>query len=730
MRAEHKCVGAIQCVLCGLFAWQHRTREGRKQERIGRKQVRSDNGHRARTKARELTTFIGIDGEGVTRPDGTHDYVLLTVGKESLRHTGPGRLTWKEIFPFLWECFEEDPHAAYVGYYLGYDFAQWLRTLTLSRAESLFTAQGKARRARVKSGGNRVPFPVHVGTESDPYQWEIDILMMRRFKIRPGVGTEANPHAKKNNHPWMYICDAGAFFQQSFLKTLKEFSQSNPEIVSPDEYETIRIGKEKRATAELDDEMVRYNLLECELLSRIMPLLNDGFKSKDIVLRREKWFGPGQAAQAWMKNIKAPTTQDFKERTPAWARKIGALTYFGGWFEIFLHGLVPGTSYEYDINSAYPEQIAELPCLKCGTWTQGTTPHWDEVLHAAKDMRLMAVHALVQGSDPRIGAMLHRDRHGCVSRPNQTQGWYWLHELQAAIRAGVVRRVKPIEWIAYDGCSCSPPFVEMRDLYNERLKVGKKTARGKTYKLVYNSSYGKMAQSTGQPVFANGIYASLITCGCRTKILEAIATHPRKTQDVVMIATDGIYFRSPHPSLTLDPNELGKWDVKKKENMTLFMPGLYWDDESREALRQDKHVALKSRGVPGKNMARKILEADDQFACLPDGPVKKWPTVPLAIDFSMVTPSQALDRGKWHTCGTVSSTEIRTITANPVKKRCNGRRANGIVTSEPYMLAQEGLFSVAYDHRFGDELESEKLHDPGATPDGDAFILAREELLK
>jgi hypothetical protein len=711
-RAEHKSVGAIKCVQCGLWAWQHRTREGRVQVRTD-PLTRARTRNQTRTKARELTTFIGVDGEGVTREDGTHDYVLLTVGRESLRHTGPGRLTWQEIFPFLWECFEQDPHAAYVGYYLGYDFTQWLRTLSLSRGEALFSTQGRARRARKKSGGNHMPFPVHVGTEDDPYQWEIDILGMRRFKIRPGVGTSFNPNVV-NRHPWMYVCDVGAYFQQSFLKTLREFSESNPEIVTPTEYETIRVGKEKRASAQLDDEMERYNLLECELLSRIMPLLNEGFKSKKIVLRREKWFGPGQAAQAWMKSIGAPTTQDFVENVPPWARDVGALTYFGGWFEIFEHGLVPGPTYEHDINSAYPEQIANLPCLKCGTWTRGKTPHWDEVLRVAKDKRLVAVHALVEGSDPRIGAMLHRDRLGRVLRPSRTFGWFW----------------QPEAWIAYDGCSCPRPFPfrEMRDLYNERLKVGKKTARGKSYKLVYNSSYGKMAQSQGHPTYANGIYASLITCGCRTMILDAIATHPQKTNAVVMVATDGIYFKSPHPTLPLDPNELGKWDTKTKQNMLLFMPGLYWDDDAREKLRQEKDVSLKSRGVPGKNMARKILEADELFAQIPEGPVKKWPTVPLAIDFSMVTPSQAIDRGKWDTCGTVSSKEIRTITANPVTKRCNGRKINGVIVSEPYTAAESGHYSEPYDKRFGDELENRDMLEPGASPDGDAFDLVREEL--
>src|SRR5690606_895113 len=107
--------------------------------------------------------------------------------------------------------------------------------------------------------------------------------------------------------------------------------------------------------------------------------------------------------------------------------------------------------------------------------------------------------------------------------------------------------------------------------------VGKNSSHGKAYKLIYNSAYGKMAQSIGNPKYSNPIYASLITTGCRTMITHAIATHPKKTKDLLMVATDGVYFRSPHPSLEIDKSRLGAWDESIKRNLTLFMPGIYWD---------------------------------------------------------------------------------------------------------------------------------------------------------
>jgi len=798
-RAEHKHSGNIiaPCLKCGLPAWQHRTREtrvqtGRIDTRRGRKRVdtrrnRKRDSNHARDERRELKTFIGLDGEGVTRPDGTHDYVLLTIGKESLVHRGPGRLTWREIFPFLYECFQKDPHAAYVGYFLGYDFTQWIRTLSQNRAESLWTPHGIARRKRGKSGPNPTPFPVYVGDDENPYQWEIDTLGMRRFKIRKGLGKWSSAESP-NDAKWMHICDAGSFFQQSFLKTLRDFRtvivkdddielreyleelnipvvDGKAQLVKDEEYQRVEEGKKKRATAELDDDMIAYNLLECDLLGRIMPLLHIGFHQMGIDLSREKWFGPGQAAQAWMTNIGAPTAEafshPFKSRgeeekcshkvreklrcdrleemhAPSWAREIGRLTYFGGWFEIFCHGLVPGPSYEYDINSAYPEQIAKLPCLLHGKWERGKAKAWRDI---PQGRTLCAVKGDCIGRDPRVGSMMHRAKDCSVLRPQLTHGWYWLHELEAAKRAGVLAEFIPQEWISYEGCDHPPPFSAMKSLYEERLKVGKETPRGKSFKLVYNSSYGKTAQSVGSPKFANGIYASLITCGCRTTVLNAIETHPTGTRDLLMVATDGAYFRTPHPKLEISKTELGKWGSQhkkdctnpscpgcdSKQNLFLLMPGLYWDDKARESLQEGKDVALKSRGVPGRDMARKILEADELFSKFKPG--DPWPKIELSIAFGMVTVGQAVDRGKWDTCGTTFSNAKRLISMNPEKKRRACWQDGDVIRSDPYQYAPKSDYaSLPYDRRFGDELKADKELLGDMTPEGLAGDLMIEEL--
>lgn len=673
--------------------------------------------NRTRTTRRELTTFIGVDGEGVTREDGTHDYVLLSVGDQSLYRKDGKHLHWREIFAFLYEQFEKEPQAAFVGFYLNYDFTQWFRTLPESRARMLLTSEGIAKRARRTSGGNPTPFPVHVGE----WEWEIDILGSKRFKLRPGTGFPPNTPGLKNTNKWMSVCDTGAFFQMSFLSVLHG---ERGKLVSEEEYAVIEEGKSHRATATFDKAMIRYNLLENDALGRVMGQLNDGFKRIGIDLRKEQWFGPGQTAQAWMKKIGAPTGEEIRNAVPHWAREAGRQSYFGGWFEIFAHGLIPGTSYEYDINSAYPYMISQLPCLEHGKWSKGNAT---ELGSASEKYRL--VYGTVQGSNKYVGAMPHRTPKGRVLRPLKTKGWYWEHEVIAAKNAGMVDTIDIEKYVAYEPCECLPPFREIADLYLERINAGKNTPHGKAYKLIYNSAYGKMAQSIGNPTFANPIYASLITSGCRTMILNAISSHPNGLHDLLMVATDGVYFRSPHPTLALSDETLGSWDGKEKENLTLFMPGIYWDDATRRNIRDGKNPKLKSRGISAGDLAKCIDELDVQFKDLSNF-APEWPSMELDVKFNMVTAVQALARGKWETCGKITTDSKRTIDSNPVTKRAHTildwNDAEQIMRSYAW-THQEPIESTPYDKLFGDELRAFQLEEI-ETPDGSVTTVVAEML--
>jgi hypothetical protein len=501
----------------------------------------------------------------------------------------------------------------------------------------------------------------------------------------------------------MVICDTGSFFQKRFIDVIQSHVGT---LITQEEFNTILEGKTRRSVARLDEDMKRYNSLENDILSRVMGQLNRGFSDVGIKLRADQWFGPGQAAQRWLNNIEAPTSQEVYETIPEYAAEKAQATYYGGWFEIFRHGIIPGKTYEYDINSAYPYAIANLPCLLHGEWSRGA----DSPSGNGMSMLL----ATVRGSNLRIGTLPHRTPKGAIMRPHETRGWYWQHEIIAAIAAGIIDTVDVDEYIEYVPCDCPKPFRSIAELYQERLKVGKNTPSGMAYKLVYNSSYGKMAQSVGKPKYANSVYASLITAACRTMILEAIASHPRGTEGVLMVATDGVYFDSPHPGLELDKERLGAWDESVKENMCLFMPGVYWDDKSRKALREGKEVKVKSRGVSARDLSLCISAIDDQFKNMSDG--GEWPSIDIPINFNMTSAKLALARGKWHTAGNVIFDGVKALSSNPQSKRDpQVFRENGILTSKPYQRGAQ-LDTTPYDKMFAQV--SHELDGWEITPDG------------
>lgn len=679
--------------------------------------------HKPRTDSRAVheIRFIGIDGEGASRPNGDHDYVLLSAtGVEPLHRDG-ARLTTGEIFEWLYfQVFEPNQDAAFVGYFLGYDWSQIFRDLTEHAARMLLTTAGIAARQRTIRPG-LPPFPVQWRS------WEFDSLGLRRIKLRPRP-PKPPPGKKPVEVPWMYICDASAYFQTSFLRAINPAGylacgQEPP--VSAAEYALIAEGKGRRGSETFGPEMIAYNEAELAALPRIVKPLNEAFVRMGVRLKRNQWFGPGQAAQAWLTNINCPSGAEIRETVPADFRDAARRSYYGGWFEIFWHGPYPGTLWEYDINSAYPATMATLPCLLHGRYSAG---EGEPPVPGPRD--LLLVHAHLCGSDSRLGTMMHRRRDGQIMRPWQTRGWYWLHELKAAEAAGLIDTMEFESWHGYEPCACLPPVAAIEGLYQQRVELGetmKNSAFGVALKLVYNSCYGKFAQSVGNPKFANPVYASLITSGCRVRILDAIASHPLRSRGVAMIATDGVYFTSPHPALELDKTRLGAWSMSERTGMTLFKPGVYWDDKTRVSLASGD-ARLKSRGIDARLLARHIGELDEQWSALA-ADRGSWPRLSMPVSFALVSPKQALARGKWHLCGAVIQDARVVQSADPAQKRRTRRPAVG--WSAPHMGEFEaGMFildSSPYQGAMGEESGEDR--EIGVSPDG-GIISTLQQMFK
>lgn len=665
------------------------------------------NARKIKTELHEVE-FICVDGEG-SGNGKDHKYVLLGCGDQYV--TWPNGVTdITEIFSFLYEEFLLNPDAVFCGFFLSYDYNMWLKLLPRERAAILLTEKGKAKRKRKNNGHHLPPFPVEYKG------WEFDMLAYKRFKLRPkGAGSK-----------WMYICDTGPFFQQSLLKVIDPAKWAGNPVVSAAEYELLKEGKGKRDHAKLDADMIRYNKLENDVLARVLTRLNEGFVAAGVRLDKRQWFGPGQAAQEWMRiDNKLDHATDSIRAYPTELYNAIRGTYYGGWFEIPCHGIIPGTVHEYDINSAYPHAITKLPCC-CGKWKHtGYKP-------GRKHGTLAACKVSVTGNSPVFGPLPYRCPDGRILRPLETTGWYWQHEIDAARHAGLIKEVCYLDSWTYVPCNHKNPLRGLAGLYDARLRVGKDTPSGKAYKLLYNSVYGKLAQSVGDPRYGNALYASLITSFCRTKILEAIASHPDKAEACVMVATDAVYLTSDHPGLTVS-NKLGDWSHEEHQGLTLFKPGVYWDDESRERIANNEDVAFKARGISARAFAGSISKVDAMFKAWDDWPLV-WPEVKFQSGFSQVSITQAL---RWSetkpgmykaVAGLVSDNKTLTQSADPVTKRDSlslWKDEHGIWRTKPWRHKMWPE-SAPYEGQFGYTEESE--FGEYATPDGPVLMGFRNAL--
>ncbi len=218
-------------------------------------------------------------------------------------------------------------------------------------------------------------------------------------------------------------------------------------------------------------------------------------------------------------------------------------------------------------------------------------------------------------------------------------------------------------------------------------------------------------------------------------ILDAIATHPQGTKAVTMVATDGVYFTSPHPGLP-QSNKIGDWEEAEHGKLTQFKPGVYWNDETRKRIADGKDPVFKARGTNAKAFGQRIADIDAKFAGwngrYPQSE-DEWPAETFPIGFSMVTALQALQWGKWFLAGRVSSDDENQQMSCPDRavfgKRGPGYFDAGLYRSTPpkTRIMPDGMWEWSIPYKKGMAV-SETTLESGISPDGTPKLLAAEML--
>lgn len=370
------------------------------------------------------------------------------------------------------------------------------------------------------------------------------------------------------------IYDVLGFFQASFLTACKEYlGEDHPSL------KLIAEGKAARGEFTWKDInfMVMYNDMELELLVEMMGILRRDLASVDIY--PSQWHGPGAIANQVMKKWNIPICRDIPEEVSHAAQ----YAYAGGRFELFKLGYYKGRVYEYDIRSAYPSVIAQLPDLSKGTWeyVKSWEPECFGIWHIS--------YVSPRGNQSTIPEPLFcRSKSGTISFPHKVRGWYWSPEA-SLVDASYIEG----GWVFRPSEDCRKPFQFVEDVYKQRAEYKKPpyNPAERALKLILNSLYGKLCQLIGgaedkPPRWHQLEWAGWITSATRAKIYKAILLSPN---DIIATETDALFTTNPLP--LEEGTELGQWERKEFSEIAYLQSGFYY------AVDENEEILCKYRGM-------------------------------------------------------------------------------------------------------------------------------------
>lgn len=618
---------------------RYRSEEYKKRERERWNQRAPQRGRWSRRKP-----FIGVDGEGGTIK-GRHEYLLLRVG-EHLLHKANKPLRTIDIFAWLTSLPKE---GIYVGFGFDYDVTMILRDLPPDILNSLFDRESR------KASNGKSYHPVKYAG------FVFDYLPRKHFRVARIV--------EGSKLSWFTVHDTIGFYQSSFVQALEAWN-----IGTEKERESLRRMKAKRKDfTEATAEEILYNHREVILLAELLEALRTA--TMDAGYSIQSYEGAGCLAQAMLTKHKAPLRIDLS----ADLEKAARAAYYGGRFEISKIGLVTDV-HEYDLASAYPWAMSTLPCLEHGTWVNEYQP--------GNPMQVLHVSWAV---DParQWGPYPFRDPDGTILYPATGSGWYWYPEVAEEDMWKQGNEIMDA-WSFVSRCD-HKPFTWIPNVYRERQRLGK-SAKGKVLKLGMNSLYGKQAQSVGTPRFASPIYAGYITSMVRAVMANVIRRYPN---DVVMIATDGIYLtrkmagqRGRKIVENGEPAPLGCWEHQKFADMFLVKPGIYFTSDGAK---------VKTRGVPRWQLDEKREELQ-----------RAWETDGLAGTVGIervqfIGARMAMAQGNPEKLGQWIPTTVNLSYDSNLSKRAFSNDGSS------RLWARHGQESAPYKRTFGQEIAEQLL---------------------
>jgi hypothetical protein len=493
-------------------------------------------------------------------------------------------------------------------------------------------------------------------------------VVWRGFRIRH-VPSKRFTVTRLRDGRSMTIWDVSGWVQCSLVKLCDDW-----QLGTGAERAYIALMKARRSdlSGETEEALVRYTTLECALLSEWMQINLELHKRLNIKLKSYSGAGSTAAALLQRQGFLPPDVPDYVQEAAEQA-------FFGGRSETSVIGPIEGTLYQYDINSAYPSALAELPDLHNARWFR--TSKWDPHLFGFWRVRWQLPKHSCWGLFPVRGARLPTGRRSVsLLYPIEGEGVYCTDEVAAAMEF-CPKYLEIVEGIVTE--SRGKPFAWIKELAAERLRYKRdKAPEAFVLKVALNSLYGKLAQHSGMHPLQSISYAAAITARTRASLLRLMLPFQH---DIVLVATDGIVSRRPLPVEV--GSGLGQWEASEHKNAFILQAGVYWLGNK-----------VRSRGIDGRALT---------LAAVQEAWEKHRTRAVLTVPTRRVLSYRiACARGKPELTGTWENSE-RAVSFSPAPRRREWRYDGDALLTLPARV-KDYRAQAFMDALLIDDMESEE----------------------
>ena len=498
-------------------------------------------------------SFIAWDGEGWTHEtDNAHVYTMLCNSVETEPLINLRGIPTLECLDYLCTIGAQYPDSVHVAFGAGYDVNMMLADCSRAELERIHAGQWVVLgRKYLVCYRQRKSFSVK--------RWPV-------WQINPDTGRR---HKVKT--AGLVLWDVFGFFQSSFVEACEKYLGADHDGLTE-----VREQKQRRHDFDPSQilDILHYCQLECRLLVKLMETLRDYLETARLQIRR--WDGAGACAAALLQR---EGILQHRGTIPPDVMRASQHAYAGGRMEVARFGNAHNTPiYHYDINSAYPAAMANVPSLAHGTWRHTTGSHNPNRTDSFALYRIRW-----RFNNASLYPFFWRAYDGSIFFPREGCGIYWSPEVNAALEAmesgaikGSIEILDGWEWISEDDVK---PFAWIPTLYDQR-REWKRAGIGaeKVVKLAINSLYGKTAQhlggtATDSPRYHRLEWAGYVTSATRAKLYRAATPHI-KSRSIIMTATDALY--STEPLDVPCSNKLGEWESHTHDGITVVQSGVYW----------------------------------------------------------------------------------------------------------------------------------------------------------